>query len=340
MKLVTFKAHTEERIGALVGNEVLDLTSAYAAYLKDAEGKENASILARGLIPPSMKGFLTGGEEAMEAARSTLRYMEGKPGDKEGLDGESLWLELGNIRLEAPVPSPGKLYCTAVNFYNHATESIKDPVAKKVEIERLKSLKLDVPDVFQKPPGLVVGPRGPVIKVKATDKMDYECELAVVIGKRGKYISQEEAYNHIAGYTILIDVSARDQGFPQDVDFRMFKRDVNWTKGKGMDNAGPMGPCILTRDEIPDPYDPPIKLITRVNGETRQDGDFSTMIIGIPRLVEYLSNGTTLEPGDVIATGTVAGVARSWPNGFLDVGDILECEIPPIGCLKYTIVGE
>ena len=227
-----------------------------------------------------------------------------------------------------------------VNFYNHATENIKDPVAKATEIERLKSLKLDVPVVFQKPPGLVVGPRGPVIKVKATDKMDYECELAVVIGKRGKYISQEEAYDHIAGYTILIDVSARDQAFPEDVDFRMFKRDINWTKGKGMENAGPMGPCILTRDEIPDPYDPPTKLITRVNGETRQDGDFTTMIIGIPRLVEYLSNGTTLEPGDVIATGTVAGVARSWPDGFLKVGDVLECEIPPIGSLKYKIVGE
>lgn len=340
MKLVTFKAHTEERIGALVGDKVLDLTSAYAVYLREAHGRENAGILAPGLIPPSMKGFLTGGEGAMEAARETLRYMEGQPGDKEGLDGESLWLGLGGVRLEAPVPSPGKLYCAAVNFYDHATERIKDPEARAAEIERLKGLKLDVPDVFQKPPALVVGPRGPVIKVKATDRMDYECELAVVIGKRGKYISQEEAYDHIAGYTILIDVSARDQGFPQDVDFRMFKHDVNWTKGKGMDNAGPMGPCILTRDEVPDPYDPPMRLITRVNGVTRQDGDLSTMIIGIPRLVEYLSNGTTLEPGDVIAMGTVAGVARSWPDGFLDVGDVLECEIPSIGTLRYEIVGE
>jgi acylpyruvate hydrolase len=340
MKLVTFKAHTEERIGALIGDKVLDLTSAYAVYLKEAEGKENASILARGLIPPSMKGFLTGGEEAMEAAKTTLEYMKGKPSDKEGLDGESLWLELDDIRLEAPVPSPGKLYCTAVNFYDHATERIKDPEARAAEIERLKGLKLDVPDVFQKPPGLVVGPRGPLIKVKATDRMDYECELAIVIGKRGKYISKEKAYDHIAGYTILIDVSARDQGFPQDVDFRMFKNDVNWTKGKGMDSGGPMGPCILTRDEVPDPYDPPMKLITRVNGETRQNGDLSTMIIGIPRLVEYLSNGTTLEPGDIIATGTVAGVAHSWPDGYIDVGDVLECEIPPIGSLKYKIVGE
>ncbi|MBQ04189.1 hypothetical protein CL673_05705 [Candidatus Bathyarchaeota archaeon] len=340
MKLVTFKMHTEERIGALVGAKVLDLTSAYAVYLREAHGRMNACILALGLIPPSMRAFLIGGEVAMEAARATLEYMADQSGDKEGLDGERLWLKLEEVRLEAPIPSPGKLYCTAVNFYGHATESIKDPKARAAEIIRLKGMKLSVPDIFQKPPGLVVGPQGPVIKVRATDKMDYECELAVVIGKQGKYISQEEAYDHIAGYTILIDVSARDQGFPQDVDFRLFKNDINWTKGKGMDNAGPMGPCILTRDEVPDPYDPPMKLITRVNGDTRQNGDLSTMIIRIPRIIEYLSNGTTLEPGDIISTGTVAGVARSWPNGYLDVGDVLECEIPSIGILRYEIVGE
>jgi len=340
MKLVTFKVHTEERLGALVDDSVLDLTSAYAVYLSEAKGKENAQGLARGLVPPCMKGFLKGGADAMKAAEKAIKHAKDKPKDSTGLDGEKLFLGMDEVRLEAPVPVPGKLYCTAVNFYDHATERIKDPEARAAEIERLKGLKLDVPDVFQKPPGLVVGPRGPLVKVKATDRMDYECELAIVIGKRGKYISKEKAYEHIAGYTILIDVSARDQGFPQDVDFRMFKHDVNWTKGKGMDSGGPMGPCILTRDEIPDPYDPPMKLITRVNGETRQNGDLSTMIIGIPRLVEYLSNGTTLEPGDVIATGTVAGVAHSWPDGYIDVGDVLECEIPQIGCLKYTVVGE
>jgi acylpyruvate hydrolase len=340
MKLVTFKVHTEERIGALIGENILDLTSAYAVYLREVENRENAGILAYGLIPPSMKDFLNGGGMAMDAAKVTVEYLDKTAKNKEGLDGERLWLNLDDVRLEAPVPSPGKLYCTAVNFYDHATERIKDPDERAAEIVRLKSLKLDVADVFQKPPGLVVGPRGPLIKVKATEKMDYECELAVVIGKRGKYISQTDAYDHIAGYTILIDVSARDQGFPQDIDFRMFKHDVNWTKGKGMDSGGPMGPCILTKDEIPDLYNPPLKLITRVNGEVRQNGDLSSMIIGIPRIIEYLSNGTTLEPGDIIATGTVAGVAHSWPDGYLKIGDIVECEIPPIGKLTYKVVGE
>jgi len=340
MKLVTFKVHTEERLGACVGDKILDLNSAYTYYLREIEGKENARGWASALIPPCMKGFLSGGEESMSAAEKTLEFMSERGEDAVGLDGESLLLTEKQARLCAPIPRPGKVYCLAVNFYDHATERYKDPKERKAEIDRLKGLKLDIPVVFQKPPALVVGPRDPVIKPKASELLDYECELALIIGKRGKYIPQERAYEHIAGYTVFIDVSFRDQGFPQDVDFRMFQRDINWTKGKGMDNAAPMGPCLLTRDEIPDPYDPPMRLLTRVNGQTRQDGDLSTMIIRIPRIVEYLSNGTTLEPGDVIATGTVAGVARSWPDGFLKVGDTLECEVPPIGMLRHNVVGD
>jgi acylpyruvate hydrolase len=340
MKLVTFKVHTEERLGACVGNRILDLNSTYALYIREAEGRENVRGRASALIPPCMKGFLVGGDEAMGAARKTIEYAKGLGEGTVGVDGESLFLGEDQVRLCAPVTVPGKVYCLAVNFYDHATESIRDPKERQAEIDRLKGLKLDVPVVFQKPPALVVGPREPIIKPRASNLLDYECELALVIGKRGKYIPQESAYEHIAGHTILIDVSFRDQGFPQDVPFRMFQRDINWTKGKGMDNAAPMGPCLLTRDEIKDPYNPPLKLITRVNGKTRQDGDLNTMIIKIPRIVEYLSNGTTLEPGDVIATGTVAGVARSWPDGYLKIGDTVECEIPPIGVLKHKVVGD
>ena len=339
MKLVTFKVHTEERIGALLGDKVVDLNSAYALMLKE-KGKLSPRRKADALLPQCMIGFLEGGDESMEAARKALAYAEKHP-DAVGLDEEALVMFKGTAKLQAPVPRPGKLYCVAVNFYDHATERIKDPDARAAEIARLKNLKLDVPDVFQKPPSLVIGTRDPLIKVKATDKMDYECELAVVIGKEGKYIPAEKAYEYIAGYTVFIDVSARDQGFPQDVDFRIFKGDINWTKGKGMDNAGPMGPCIVTADEIPDPYNPPLRLKTRVNGKERQNNTLEHMIIRIPRIIEYMSNGTTLKPGDVIATGTVAGVAHSWgPEGFLKVGDVVECEIEPMGTLKHEVIGE
>ncbi len=339
MKLVTFKVHTEERIGALLGGKVVDLNSAYTLMLKE-KGKLSPRRKADALLPQCMIGFLEGGDESMEAARKALAYAEKNP-DAVGLDEEKLVMGKCTAKLQAPVPRPGKLYCVAVNFYDHATERIKDPVARQNEIDRLKNLKLDVPDVFQKPPSLVIGPRDPLIKVKATEKMDYECELAVVIGKKGKYIPAEKAYEYIAGYTVFIDVSARDQGFPQDVDFRIFMADINWTKGKGVDNAGPMGPCIVTTDEIPDPYNPPLRLKTSVNGKERQNNTLEHMIIKIPRIIEYLSNGTTLMPGDVIATGTVAGVAHSWgPEGFLKVGDVVECEIEPMGTLKHEVIGE
>ena len=339
MKLVTFKVHTEQRVGALMGDKVVDLNSAYALKLKE-EGILKPRRKADALIPSCMIGFLEGGKESKKAAMEALAYAEKNP-EAVGLDEPKLVMCQCTAKLQAPVPSPGKLYCVAVNFYDHATERIKDPEARQKEIDRLKSLKLDVPDVFQKPPSLVIGPRDPLIKVKATEKMDYECELAVIIGKEGKYIPKEKAYEYIAGYTIVIDVSARDQGFPQDVDFRIFKGDINWTKGKGMDNAGPMGPCIVTSDEIPDPYNPPLRLKTRVNDKERQNNTVEHMIIQIPRIIEYLSNGTTLKPGDVIATGTVAGVAHSWgPEGFLQIGDVVECEIQPIGVLKHKVIGE
>jgi acylpyruvate hydrolase len=337
MKLVTFKVHTEERIGAKLGEEVVDLNSAFALMLKE-KGKLNPRRHADALIPSSMVEFLNGEDESMEAAKKALNYAK-KNRDAIGVDEEKIVLLGWEARLLPPVTRPGKLYCAAVNFYDHATERIKDPEERQKEIDRLKSLKLDVPDLFQKPPSLIIGPRDPLIKVKATDRMDYECELALVIGKKGAYIPKEKAYEYIAGYTILIDVSARDQGFPQDVDFMIFKRDINWTKSKGMDNSAPLGPCIVTRDEIPDPYDPPLRLQTRVNGQTRQNNTLEHMIISIPRIIEYISKGTTLMPGDIIATGTVAGVARSWGlEGFLKVGDVVECEIQPIGVLKHKVV--
>lgn len=339
MKLLTFKVHTEERLGTYLGDRIIDLNSAYALYLKEVERKVNARRWASAAVPPCMKDFLAGGEESLKAAEKTLSFVGNKDESNVGVDGERIFLTREDIRLCAPVPKPGKVYCMAVNYYDHATERIKDPEEREAEIKRLKSLNLDIPVIFQKPPTLVCSPEDPIIKPRNSDRLDYECELAIVIGRQGEYIPKERAYDYIAGYTVFIDVSFRDQGFPNDVPFRMYQRDINWTKGKGMDNAAPMGPCLVTSDEILDPYDPPLRLVTKVNGQTRQDNDLSWMIIKIPRIIEYLSNGTTLEPGDVIATGTVAGVAHSW-NGYLKVGDIVECEIQPIGVLKHKVVGD
>lgn len=340
MKLVTFRVHTEDRLGALVGEKIVDLNSAYNLYLKEVENRQAPKPVASAVIPPSMKGFLEGGPESQAAAKKTLDFLKTKSQGTTGLDGENIFLTGEQVRLLAPVPAPGKIYCLAVNYYDHATEGITDPEKRKEEIARLKSLNIDVPVLFNKPTTLVAGPSDPIIKPKNSDRLDYECELGIVMGKRGKYIPKEKAYDYIGGYTIFIDVSFRDQGWPQNIKWDFYQRNTNWVKGKGMDNAAPMGPCLVTSDEIPDPYNPPLRLVTRVNGQTRQNNDISWMIIKIPRMVEYISNGTTLEPGDIIATGTVAGVARSWPDGFLKPGDTLECEIQPIGVLRHKIIAD
>jgi len=338
LKLVTFKVHTEQRLGAIVKEGIVDLNSAYTLYLKE-KGETYAKRAAAAVIPSCMVGFLDGGETARKEAEKVLKWITKKK-DAVGIDGENIILG-PEARIQAPISYPGKIYCTAVNYYDHATESMKDPMERKKEIDRLKSLNLKVADCFQKQPSLIVGQGAPIIKPNASEKLDYENELAVVIGKKCKDVKPEDAYKVIGGYTILIDVSFRDQGFPRDVDFRLYKGDINWTKGKGMDNAAPTGPCIVTSDEITDPYKPALKLVTRVNGKVRQNGTVEDMIIKIPDIVSYMSRGTTLNPGDIIATGTCAGVAGSWgPEGYLKIGDVLECEIQPIGVMKHTVVAD
>jgi acylpyruvate hydrolase len=338
MKLVTFKIHKEERIGAYVGDQIVDLNAAYALYLKEVEREASARRLASVVIPSCMKEFLEGGDKSFSAAKKAIEFASKKGEAAVDLDGDRIFWSKDQVHLCAPVPKPGKIYCMAINFYDHGTEEIKDPEKRKAEIERWKSLKLDIPVLFNKGTSLVCGPADPIIKPRHSEKLDYECELAVVIGKKCKYISKEEAYNYIAGYTIMNDVTVKDQGFP-NIDWVRYQKGVNWTKAKGMDNAAPMGPCLVTRDEIPDPYSPPLKIITRVNGQLRQNGDLSTMIIQIPRIVEYIADGTTLEPGDVISAGTVAGDGAVW-GSFLKVGDTIECEIPQIGVLKQKIVAD
>ena len=343
MKLVTFKIHTEERLGAYFGNQIVDLNSAYAVYLRNIEGKESARRWSALLIPPSMKEFLESGDESVKAAKKTLDFISREEKTLQGLDGEKIVFSEDQIRLCAPIPRPGKVYCLAVNFYDHAASAPSAGIKseKRIEeIQRLRSLNLNIPFVFQKPPSVVCGPRDPIIIPRSSNKVDYENELAVIIGKRGKYIPKERAYEYVGGYTIINDVSFRDrQRFPTDIPFWRYKSGVNWTKGKGMDNAAPMGPCLVSKEDIPDPYSPPLRIVTRVNGVVRQNNDLSSMIISIPRLIEYLSDGTTLEPGDVIATGTVFGGAQDW-DSYLKIGDIVECEIQPIGILKQEVIGD
>src|SRR5262245_32297415 len=213
----------------------------------------------------------------------------------------------------APVPRPGKLICIGLNYRDHAAES-------KMAIP-------DKPVVFSKFSTAVIAPGEPVVIPPSSSQVDYEAELGVVIGRRAKNVSADQALNYVFGYTCFNDVSARDFQFA----------DGQWQRGKSCDTFAPMGPTIVTADEVPDPHTLSIKLL--LNGTAMQDSNTDQLIFGVPRLIEFLSETITLEPGDVIATGTPSGVgfARK-PPVFLRPGDDMEVQIEKIGGLGTPVV--
>lgn len=215
----------------------------------------------------------------------------------------------------APVPRPGKIICIGLNYRDHAAESnMKIP---------------EKPVVFSKFSTAVIAPGEPVVLPATSTQVDYEAELAVVIGRRAKHVSAERAYDYVLGYTAFNDVSARDFQFS----------DGQWQRGKSCDTFAPMGQDLVTADQIPDPHKLSIKLV--LNGQTMQDSNTNQLIFGVPALIEFLSQSITLEPGDVIATGTPSGVgfARK-PPVFLKPGDQMEVLIEGLGGLGNPVVGE
>lgn len=225
-------------------------------------------------------------------------------------------LPLDRTRLLAPVPRPPKIIGVGLNYRDHAQETRK-PLPK-------------APILFSKASTAVIGPRQAIVIPRAAQQVDYEVELGVVVGVSGRSISEEEALNHVAGYTVFNDVSARDFQF----------RDGPWFRGKSFDTFAPMGPCLVLRDQLPNPQN--LRLRLRVNGRTRQDGTTANMVFSITQLIADISQVMTLEPGDVIATGTPAGVgfvAKPKPV-FLQPGDVVEAEIEGIGVLRNPVVAE
>jgi 2-keto-4-pentenoate hydratase/2-oxohepta-3-ene-1,7-dioic acid hydratase in catechol pathway len=231
------------------------------------------------------------------------------PEGKEGIP-------LSKVELLAPLSNPPKIICLGLNYFDHAEEQGREPPKDPV--------------IFLKPRTSIAGPFEDIpVPFDYTTQVDYEVELAVVIGRKGKRIPEEEAMNYVFGYMVFNDLSARDIQFG----------DKQWTRGKSLDKFAPMGPWITTRDEIRDPYS--LRMRTLVNGEVMQDSSTAKMAIKIPRIISVLSKGMTFEPGDIIATGTPAGVGvfRN-PQRFLKPGDIVEVEIENLGFLRNRIVAE
>lgn len=250
--------------------------------------------------------------EAGEAGLERARAVSGSP------------LRLASLTLLAPVPVPRRnIFCLGRNYAAHAKE-------RALAGDKNKEMKLpERPIFFTKATTSVNGPFANIpLDARVSEQMDWEAELGVVIGKSGKNISRQTAMEHVFGYTVINDISARDV---QDGHGGQF------FKGKSLDGTCPMGPWIVTRDEVPDAHALPIRC--RVNGVTKQEATTAEMIFDVPAIVEWLSRGMTLLPGDVIATGTPAGVGSArTPPEFLKPGDVVESEVEGIGAIRNRIV--
>jgi acylpyruvate hydrolase len=311
MKLVTYCWQGHVALGALSNTWVVDLHRAHLAALRHARDTDELAV-ADLRVPADLLGLLRGGERSMAAARQALRFVE----QRRALDGTTgLCHPAADVELLAPVSRPGKVVCVGLNYRSHLAE--------------IREAAPEYPILFHKTGTSIIGHGQAIVLPRVSQQVDYEGELAVVIGRRGKYIPQENALTHVAGYTCANDVSAHDLEF----------RTSQWTSGKMLDTFCPLGPVLLTADEIADPG--LLRLKTVLNGQTVQDAYTSDMIFSVPFLVSYISSLATLEPGDVILTGTPAGIGcNQKPQVFLQAGDRISVEIDGIGTLANPVIVE
>jgi len=294
MKLVAFnvtkqQSPTHFRIGALIDNETV--------------ADLTPSVLPLGLLPSEILRVYDLDTNFVPLATEAITF------------GDPPTFSKSEVALAAPVPRPGKIICIGLNYRNHAIES---------GMEIPKS-----PIIFSKFVTCVAAPGDPILLPEGSEQVDYEAELAVVIGRRAKNVKLEDAMNHVFGYTNFNDVSARDMQFA----------DGQWQRGKSCDAFAPYGEYIVSKDELADPHN--LRIQFRLNGETLQDSNTNELIFDTPAVIEFLSRSMTLEPGDIIATGTPPGVgfARK-PPVFLKDGDVAEVEVEGLGVLSNPVKGQ
>ncbi len=311
MRLVTFSRKNQERIGVLTdGHCIVDLAEVNGRYLRAGQPSYLTSVQA----------FLEGGGKALSTARKVLGYVEKQnPEGLRKLSRQGTLLDPARTKLLSPIPRPRKnVFMLGVNYQEHIAEGAK---ARAVEFTTPEA-----PVYFTKPATAVIGHLGKVLQHKATECLDYEAELAVVMGRRGRNIPREKAYDFVFGYTICLDMTARD----------LQRKHGQWFKGKSLDTFCPLGPWILHKSAMADPHE--LRIGCRLNGEVMQDASTRDMIFDIPTTIAELSKGMTLEPGDIISTGTPSGVgfART-PPVYLKPGDRVEAEVQDIGVLQVEI---
>ena len=310
MKLVTYSAGGEQHVGAVVGdgnNQIVDLVAADRALARREKRKAHVFF-------SDMLTLLEAGSKGISAAKNAVTAASGasvKP--------------LSRVRLKAPVPNPRKVFCLAGNYQDHIEEG-----GGKMALQ-----DKETPRVFMKPPTTtVIGQNDKILIPPVARSIDWEGELAVVIGRKAKGVKPKDALKYVAGYTIMNDVSERDLKIKKRTDSRPRDEWFDWLNGKWLDTFGPQGPWIVTRDEIPDPQ--VLDISTYINGERKQHNNTGQMLYPVNKIIEYISAIITLEPGDLISTGTISGVG-STTGTFMKPGDKVQVEISSIGTLKNSV---
>ncbi|MHA2026647.1 MAG: fumarylacetoacetate hydrolase family protein [Candidatus Thorarchaeota archaeon] len=299
MRLVTYSRMGVPSIGIEIEDGILDIPDAASHY--------GRKYHVRGHSFPSTMIDLLQWPSGIEVVRQIVDRYEETP------EGERLMTyPISSVTLEAPISRPGKIVALGKNYLDHVEETGSDVP--------------EFPVIFTKFTSSVIGPDDPIVIPKVSSKIDWEVELGVVIGKSCKDVSEDQALDYIAGYTVINDVSARD----------LQMNDGQWIRGKSLDTFCPMGPCIVTQDEIGDASG--LKMYTKVNGEVKQDSSTSNLMYNVRQIISFLSKSFTLEAGDIIATGTPSGVGFvREPPEFLIPGDMVELYIEKIGYLRNPV---
>ncbi len=309
MRLVSYRLGQSVRVGVVVNGQVIDGQKALRSV-----GVRDTRFVS------DMASLLESGTKGLRQLRQAVRE-----GRKQGLS--KLALPLEKVHLLPPVPNPRKIFALAGNYAEHIREGGRE-VQEKDKI---------TPRIFVKLVSALTAPGEPIAIGKVAQFVDWEAELAVVIGRTGKYIPVERALNYVAGYTCFNDVSERKLKIRERSESEEWDRFFDWLNGKWFDTFAPMGPWLVTKDEIPDPQN--LRITLKVNGQLRQDGHTSQMIFTVAEIVHYLSHIVTLEQGDVIATGTPSGVGFAMQTP-LKPGDVVEVEIERIGVLRNPVIAE
>ena len=315
MRLVSYTLRGSTRVGVLRDNDdIVDPNRALAVRLRENEAA-NPELAAEGLVPSNMLDLLAFGDLARDVISETLTWLDESGFDREALIEAGIVTPLAECRLAAPIPRPGKVLAIGINHGAHASE--------------MEHELPEHPTVFTKVSSCIQGTGHPIHAPRESEMLDWEGEFCVVIGRPARHVPADRAMEYVAGYMNGNDVTIRDWQ----------RHTPTWMMGKSWDTHGPTGPWILTRDEVPDHH--ALELKTYVNDVEKQSAPLSDLIFDVPALIEYLSTAFTLEPGDVIFTGTPAGVGQARdPQEWMKAGDTVRVEITGLGVLENPVIAE